>query len=82
MVFAGLAAGLSPATGAGPAAAPAAVSVPVLDWQPCAHPSQEGFDCTTAAVPMDYSQPAGDSFTLALIRKPAQGPGSRIGALF
>jgi len=58
----------------------ASVRVPVLDWQPCA--DEDGFECATADVPMDYSRPRGKTFSLALIKAPAQDPGSRIGTLF
>jgi pimeloyl-ACP methyl ester carboxylesterase len=63
------------------AAAPA-VPVPVIAWQPCAAPLPQGFDCASAVVPMDYAQPTGATFRLALIRHQAQDPGSRIGTLF
>src|SRR5215831_5518489 len=43
VVLVGLLACLS-ITAAGPAAAAAEAFVPVLDWQPCAAPSQQGFD--------------------------------------
>jgi pimeloyl-ACP methyl ester carboxylesterase len=78
----GLVACLSLATAAAPASAAAAAPVPVLAWQPCTDPRQQGFDCATAEVPMDYSQPTGKTFTLALIKSPAQDPDSRIGTLF
>jgi pimeloyl-ACP methyl ester carboxylesterase len=73
--LAGLVACLSPA-------AAAAAPVPVLDWQPCIDPRQQGFDCATAEVPLDYSHPTDMTFTLALIKYPAQDPDSRIGTLF
>lgn len=59
-----------------------AVPVPVLNWQPCNTPSQEGFDCTTAEVPLDYSKPYGETIKLAVIRHPATDPAHRIGAIF
>src|SRR5215510_487563 len=78
--LAGLVAGLSPLTAA--ASAAAAAPVPVLDWQPCADPDQQGFDCATAQVPRDYGDPQGATLDLAVIRHPATDPDHRLGALF
>jgi pimeloyl-ACP methyl ester carboxylesterase len=58
--------------------APVGVTVPRLTWTDCA----DGFECTTARVPLDYDQPAGHTITLALIRLPAADPAHRIGSLF
>src|SRR5262245_43466972 len=80
IALAGLVAGLSPA--AVPASAAAAAPVPVLDWQPCAEPNQQGFDCATAQVPMDYGDPQGTTIDLAVIRHRATDPDNRLGALF
>jgi hypothetical protein len=44
---------------AAPAAAAAETPVPELDWQACADPDQDGFDCATAQVPLDYGDPQG-----------------------
>jgi pimeloyl-ACP methyl ester carboxylesterase len=74
--LAGLVACLSPAAG------PAEPPVPVLDWQPCADPSQHDFDCATAQVPLDYGDPQGATIDLAVIRHPATDPDNRLGALF
>jgi pimeloyl-ACP methyl ester carboxylesterase len=82
VALAGLVACLSPATAAGPAAAAAEAPVPVLDWQPCAAPSQQGFDCATAQVPLDYGDPQGATIDLAVIKHPATDPAQRLGALF
>jgi pimeloyl-ACP methyl ester carboxylesterase len=82
LALAGLVACLSPATAAGPAAATAEAPVPVLDWQPCAAPSQHGFDCATAPVPLDYSDPQGATLDLAVIKHPATDPAQRLGTLF
>jgi pimeloyl-ACP methyl ester carboxylesterase len=73
-------AGLSlPAAVAGGAAA---ATVPVLDWQPCAEPTQQGFDCATAQVPLDYDNPEGTTIQLAVIKHPASDPAHRLGTLF
>jgi pimeloyl-ACP methyl ester carboxylesterase len=52
--------------------------VPQLVWLGCGG----GFDCATAQVPVDYSQPTGAMISLALIRLPATDPDHRIGSLF
>ena len=49
-----------------------------LDWTPC----DDGFQCATAQVPLDYDKPAGPKLSLALIRLPASDPAQRIGTLF
>ena len=63
-----------------PAAAPAAVRVPTLDWAPC--PDQKRFDCATARVPLDYRDPGGSRIRLAVIRHRATKPSRRIGTAF
>ena len=52
--------------------------VPRLAWQDCG----DGFECTTARVPLDYDQPAGRTIELALTRLPATDRAGRIGSLF
>ncbi|MFJ3977775.1 alpha/beta fold hydrolase [Streptomyces sp. NPDC090021] len=59
-----------------PAAAPEPPEVPVLAWRACpaapqGQASTTGLTCATAVVPMDYERPGAGSFTLALIRRPA-----------
>lgn len=61
--------------------------VPVLAWSACpaaadGAASTTGFECATAAVPMDYADPAGAQFDLAVIKHPATDPGSKVGTLF
>jgi len=51
--------------------------VPVLRWAACGG----GFECTRAAVPLDYGNPAGPAISLALIRLPATDQRHRIGSL-
>lgn len=75
---ASLAAGavLASAAQAAPAVAPGA---PQLKWKDC----EDGFQCATATVPLDYSKPNRDTYKVALIKKPATGPADqRIGSLF
>jgi pimeloyl-ACP methyl ester carboxylesterase len=83
-LFACLAALATLFTSAPAAAAPAATGgvatphVPRLAWRDCG----DGFDCTTARVPLDYDEPTGRTIELALIRLPATDPARRIGSLF
>ena len=49
-----------------------------LNWTPC----DDGFECATATVPLDYDQPKGKQISLAVIRLPATDPSHRIGTLF
>ena len=71
------------AVGAGPASAakattPEGIPVPQLDWHAC----DDGFQCATAEVPLDYARPNGATVSLALIRRPAVDQAHRIGSLF
>ncbi len=63
-----------------PAAAPAAVRAPTLDWAPCR--DLKRFDCATARVPLDYRDPDGSRIRLAVIRHRATKPSRRIGTAF
>jgi pimeloyl-ACP methyl ester carboxylesterase len=54
------------------------VRVPVLSWSDCGG----GFQCATAAVPLDYDRPQDGTISLALIRLPATDQAHRIGSLF
>jgi pimeloyl-ACP methyl ester carboxylesterase len=40
-----------------------------------------GVQCARMDVPLSYSEPDGPSVQIAVVRKPAQGPGQRIGSL-
>jgi pimeloyl-ACP methyl ester carboxylesterase len=54
-------------------------SVPKLQWTDC----EDGFQCATATVPLDYGKPNKGTYDIALIKKPASGPADqRIGSLF
>nr|WP_233290065.1 alpha/beta hydrolase [Kitasatospora sp. MBT66] len=56
-----------------------------LGWTPC----DDGFECTTFRVPLDYDRPAAGDLTLAAVRAPAvpagagdtPAPGERLGSL-
>lgn len=70
---------------AAPARTATAVSppVPVLRWHTCAGPAgRQGFQCATARVPLDYTDPTGRTIAIAVIRHRATGPGPRLGSLF
>ncbi len=75
MLVAGMAAGglaLPSATAAHP------TPVPTLEWADCG----DGFECATAAVPLDYRKPRRDTIDISLIRHPAVDQANRIGTLF
>jgi pimeloyl-ACP methyl ester carboxylesterase len=75
---------VAPALRASAASAPSAatVAVPRLVWHRCASPEQRGFQCATARVPLDYSNPRGPTIHLAVIRHRASDRAHRIGTLF
>ncbi len=50
---------------------------PPLGWSPCGDDRQ----CSTLVVPLDYRDPGGAHLGIALRRRPASGPGQRIGSL-
>ena len=52
--------------------------VPDLHWVDC----DDGLQCATAEVPLDYDRPGGRQISLALARVPAGDPAHRIGSLF
>ncbi|MGW3471341.1 alpha/beta hydrolase [Saccharopolyspora sp. NPDC000995] len=62
-----------------------------LSWGPCGPYAttdsdrdayqKAGLECARLEVPMDYAGPQGQTINLGLLRKPATGPGQRIGSL-
>jgi pimeloyl-ACP methyl ester carboxylesterase len=52
--------------------------VPTLNWSDCGG----GFECSDAAVPLDYRDPNGRTITLHMIRHLAANPGQRVGTLW
>lgn len=50
-----------------------------VSWAPCE--DDDGFQCATVSVPLDYKDPAGRTISLALKKLPASGT-SPIGSLF
>jgi pimeloyl-ACP methyl ester carboxylesterase len=53
------------------------VASPGLDWQSC----ENGAECATLRVPLDYAHPKGKTIDLALLRTRATDPARRIGSL-
>ncbi|WP_372337710.1 alpha/beta hydrolase [Streptomyces sp. MK5] len=49
-----------------------------LTWRDCGAP---GFQCATLKAPLDYADPSAGDIRLAVARKKATGPGSRLGSL-
>lgn len=64
-----------PASAVPPASAP---PVPSLHWQAC----DDGYQCATAQVPLDYSRPDGQTISIAVIRHLATDRARRVGSLF
>lgn len=69
----------------GPVAAE--VKVPALAWGACPPAAKDrastaAFLCAEAVVPMDYAAPDAGTFTLALIKHPANRSDEKIGTLF
>ena len=52
--------------------------VPTLNWTDCSG----GFQCSDAAVPLDYRDPHGRTITLHMIRHLAADPSQRVGTLW
>ena len=76
---------LALAVGFAPGAAQAAPSNLDVTWGPCADAGDdlpERLVCATLTVPVDWAQPGGATFKLALAKLPAADPGKRIGSLF
>ena len=48
-----------------------------LSWTDC----DDGFQCASLEVPVNYAKPAGQRLTLALTRRPATKPAQRVGSL-
>ena len=67
--------GLAPAAPAFPQGAP---PVPVLRWDAC----DDGFQCATAQVPLDYRHPGAAMISIAVIRHLATDPAQRLGTMF
>ncbi|MFI6160567.1 alpha/beta fold hydrolase [Micromonospora haikouensis] len=51
-----------------------------IRWVPC--PEDGSVECGTLSLPVDWADPAGPRFDLALARRPATDPAARVGVLF
>jgi pimeloyl-ACP methyl ester carboxylesterase len=56
-----------------------AVQVAAIDWKPC--PQDATAECGTLRLPIDYKQPSGEKFDLAVARRKATDPAKRAGIL-
>ncbi|GAA1238607.1 alpha/beta hydrolase [Kitasatospora nipponensis] len=86
----------SPSAAVTPTAQPSGADDPALKpfygqqvaWSACADDpmtkevNESSFLCGTAHVPLDYAHPAGDTFDLALVKKPAAQSVQKLGSLF
>ena len=67
----------SPSTSApAPATPPSLGDYELSDWEDC----DGGFQCATLDVPLNWDDPGGATVSLSVIRKPASGPGERLGS--
>ena len=55
-----------------------AASAGTLDWQPC---GDDGLECASLQVPVDYDNPGGETIEIKIDRYPATDPAKRIGVL-
>ncbi|MGA4990509.1 alpha/beta hydrolase [Nonomuraea bangladeshensis] len=62
-----------------PGAAAAAAAPRTIAWAPC--PEDTTAECGTLKVPIDWDNPGGAAIDLAVARRKATGPASRIGSL-
>jgi len=69
---------IAPAAGAETHPQGAAAAIPVLRWHSC----DDGFQCATARVPLDYDHPRGAMISIAVIRHLATDRTHRAGTLF
>jgi len=54
----------------------------IITWGECDAPTlAEGLECGTLAVPFDYDDPLAGTFSLYLVRRPADSPSARLGSL-
>ncbi|CAM4058106.1 hypothetical protein KIPE111705_38335 [Kibdelosporangium persicum] len=61
-----------------PVAAAQEAAAPALTWSDC----DDGFQCSTVSVPLDYDNPFGTRIDLAVIKLPVTDQAKRIGTLF
>ncbi|MEV4315748.1 alpha/beta fold hydrolase [Actinocrispum sp. NPDC049592] len=56
-----------------------AVPVGSIDWKPC--PEDPTGECGSLKLPIDYANPAGEKFDLAVARRKATDPAKRLGVM-
>lgn len=61
---------------------PAAAAAPPVQWSACTEATLVGYDCASYLVPLDHDDPGGASTPIALSRRPANVPATRIGTIF
>ncbi|ANY10129.1 proteinase [Pseudonocardia sp. HH130630-07] len=69
--------GCTGAASSAPSGPPAPVPAPI-EWSECG-PNR---DCATVEVPVEYTEPAGETIPIAVVRHRATDPAQRIGTLF
>lgn len=57
----------------------ATAAAPAIDWKPC--PEVEEVDCATITVPLDWSDPDGETIHVGLARRKAKDPERRLGSI-
>lgn len=90
--FVGAAAFTTVAALVGAASAPSAQAAPesaavgtaahpqrTIDWKPCAEDTTA--ECGSLKLPVDWAEPQGETFALAVARRKAKDPGARVGSL-
>lgn len=51
-----------------------------INWQPCAENKE--LECGTLTLPVDYMEPEGETFGMAVVRAKTTDPSKRLGVLF
>ncbi len=77
--------GGTPAAATEEESAAATIPVPSLSWAACGlteEATAADVQCATAALPLDYDEPAGEQVQIAVAKVPATDPANRIGSLF
>ncbi|MGH8793553.1 MAG: alpha/beta hydrolase [Stackebrandtia sp.] len=52
-----------------------------IDWKPCEDVDDKAVTCATIEVPLDYSDPDGETIEIGLARREATNPDERIGTI-
>jgi pimeloyl-ACP methyl ester carboxylesterase len=82
-VVAAAAIAAAPSASAGPAPPRRGAAAPsAIEWRRCFNNIAPGIQCGAVEVPLDYGDPSGRRFDIAMARLPATDPANRIGTLF